>query len=69
VQVFLWEVPLKEENIVNCVQRKNTNFDVKIKKFRRAHCKKWNFTLFLKVHLFLWLVPVEEEKMLSIVRR
>jgi hypothetical protein len=39
VQLFLWQVPLKEENIVNCGQRENTNFDVKIKKFVRAHCK------------------------------
>jgi len=55
VQLFLWQVPLEEENIVNCRQRKNTNFDVKIKKFERAHCKNeiYDFALFLKVHLFL----------------
>jgi len=39
VQLFLWQVPLKEKNIVNCEQRYNTIFDVKIKKFERAHCE------------------------------
>jgi len=64
---YLW----KEKQIVNCVNRNNTNFNANIKQSDMADFKMkiCDFILILKVHLFLSYVPLKQKNIVNCVRR